>query len=170
MRRAFALSIFLLLGLGWLQPLDRVAYQALHTEASQLAIWASHCGDFLAYLVAAATAGWLYCRRRSDLPAYLWLLAGQHLLTHGNKWLFHTLRPEQPHTVGGYAYPSGHTMMAVSVYGYLSHQTTGWKRRLLLALPCLVAWSRVALGHHWLSDVLGGLVLGFLWLEFCLRS
>lgn len=138
-------------------------------ESSQLAIWSSHFGDFIAYFVAAATAWFLYRRQPPALPVYLWMLAGQHLLTHGCKWFFHTLRPEQLHTVGGYAYPSGHTMMAVSVYGYLSRQSVGWTRRALLALPWLVAWSRVALGHHWLSDVLGGLILGFLWLDFCLQ-
>ena len=168
MRYRFAILVFLCLGLRWLQPLDTFAHQLLYVGAAQWAIWSSHCGDMIAYLTAAVTALSLYRFRRAELPAYLLLLGGQHLLTYFFKWFFHTVRPLHLHPVGGYAYPSGHTVTAVCVYGYLSSQTSGWKRAVCILLPLLVAWSRVALGHHWLSDVLGGLLLGVIWLRFCL--
>ena len=170
MRYKFALFAFALLGLGWLQPLDSAAREVFYLGPSQWAIWSSHCGDMIAYLCAIATALFLYRFRRAELPVYGILLVGQHLLTHLSKWVFHTVRPLQLHQVGGYAYPSGHTVTAVCVYGYLSLRCSGPRRVALGTIPLLVAWSRVALGHHWLSDALGGLLLGSCWLHFCLKN
>ncbi|MBN9419645.1 MAG: phosphatase PAP2 family protein [Candidatus Eremiobacteraeota bacterium] len=168
MHYRLALLFFLLLGLGILGPVDLFAQRHLFLGPSQLAIWSSHCGDMIAYLTAALTAVFLYRLRRAELPVYGLLLAGQHFLTCFFKWFFHTVRPLHLHQVGGYAYPSGHTVTALCVFGYLSIQNHGWKRIVLAWIPLQVAWSRVALGHHWFSDVLGGLLLGGMWLHFCL--
>lgn len=153
---------FLALGYGCLAPVDEFARQLLRVHPGQFVIWSSHAGDMLAYLAALATA--LYLRRQPQrLMEFLLLLAGQHVLTHGCKWFFQTLRPQQIGLIEGYAYPSGHTMTAACIYGYLACHTRGSARTILLALPLLVAWSRVALGHHWISDVIGSLLLARLW-------
>ncbi|ODT79849.1 hypothetical protein ABS71_00785 [bacterium SCN 62-11] len=167
MPRFLLLVLFLLLGFGWLRPVDELFDLLLRVSPDQVTIWTSHCGDMIAYLVALATVVYLQYRRPDQLPRFLCLLVGQHLLTHGCKYLFQTPRPLQAYLVGGYAYPSGHTMMAACLYGYLAYHARGMTRSLLLTLPLLVAWSRVALGHHWLSDVLGSLVLARLWLSLC---
>lgn len=62
-----------------------------------------------------------------------------------------------------YGVPSGHAVAAVAIYGGLAVEL-GWRdRRKLAAVAGLIgaiALSRVALGVHYLGDVLLGLVLG----------
>lgn len=71
-----------------------------------------------------------------------------------------------------YSYPSGHTARAVflsfAIYSiFINHKSlfVSKKRKLLLAFglslyAIMVAIGRVYLGHHWVSDVVGGALLG----------
>ncbi len=64
----------------------------------------------------------------------------------------------------GYAFPSGHAQGSAFLYGFLALRVKqGWQRAVLLCLPLLVGLSRLYLGRHWPSDVLGGLLVGGLW-------
>ncbi len=67
-----------------------------------------------------------------------------------------------------YSFPSGHSVAAMSLYGFLAVMLWRRQRRvwamLAAAWPFLVALSRVYLGVHYPSDVLGGLAYGALWL------
>ena len=73
----------------------------------------------------------------------------------------------------GYSFPSGHTLLYVSFFGFLFYWTYTFVRpsRLRAALLWtfgvligLIGLSRVYLGHHWPSDVLASYALGFAWL------
>lgn len=72
-------------------------------------------------------------------------------------------------SAAGYAFPSGHTTAATAGYLGLALVAAGLvasrRSRLLIclsgaAVAVLVGWSRLALGVHWPSDVLGGWLLG----------
>jgi membrane-associated phospholipid phosphatase len=76
-------------------------------------------------------------------------------------------------------FPSGHTMMATLIYGFLATYlilgTRSWPARFLIALMAialvfLIALSRLYLGAHYLSDVLGAMAAGTVWLTFCLTT
>jgi membrane-associated phospholipid phosphatase len=77
----------------------------------------------------------------------------------------------------GYSFASGHTIGATLLYGQLALfivpaiKSRRW-RALTLATATLfvlmVGFSRVALGAHYLTDVLAAIFFGLIWLTLCL--
>ena len=71
---------------------------------------------------------------------------------------------------GGYGYPSGTSMMTIATLGAVAHliRRPGRLGTALVAaigvLIVLIGLSRVHAGAHWVSDVLGGWLLGIAWL------
>ncbi len=71
---------------------------------------------------------------------------------------------------GGYGFPSGTSMMALATLGAVAHlvRRPGRIGTALVAaigvLTVLIGLSRVHAGAHWVSDVLGGWLLGTAWL------
>ena len=70
----------------------------------------------------------------------------------------------------GYSFPSGHTLCAITFYGFLilliSSSTILLPIKIililsLLSLIYLIGYSRIFLGVHYFSDVIGALLLGF---------
>ena len=65
---------------------------------------------------------------------------------------------------GGFSFPSGHTASAFAAASvYLRGAPTRWAKILFLLLAALMGFSRLYVGVHYLSDVLAGAVLGFIW-------
>ncbi len=75
-------------------------------------------------------------------------------------------------TARGKSFPSGHAMSSTVVYGalllaFLPAVARRWRPWLLAGAAGLVlaiGFTRLALGVHYLSDVVGGIVLGLAWL------
>jgi undecaprenyl-diphosphatase len=91
------------------------------------------------------------------------------------KQLFQRKRPLSPllKAAKGLSFPSGHAIMAVTFYGlliYIIQHTidVDWLKFLitflLIILVILIGFSRVYLRVHYTSDVLGGFIIGLLWL------
>lgn len=91
------------------------------------------------------------------------------------KQLFQRKRPLSPllKAAKGLSFPSGHAIMAVTFYGlliYILQHTIdiNWLRILstilIIILIFLIGFSRVYLRVHYASDVLGGFIIGSLWL------
>ena len=76
------------------------------------------------------------------------------------------------------SFPSGHVFMFTAFAGFLAYLVFTLLKpspvrmllvAVLLALVALMGVSRIDLGHHWFSDVVGGHVLGALWLACVIR-
>lgn len=119
-------------------------------------------------------AFFLWNKREFVLPLLV-TVAGSFLITFLGKAAIHRQRPTD---VGVYAemffsFPSGHSTTAAALYGfavyYLWRQATTWRMRLNILFAGMffvaaIGFSRLYLGVHFLSDVLGGFLLGLLWL------
>jgi len=105
---------------------------------------------------------------------------GGMLLNEWVKLLVHRHRPfvDGPFVDwSGYSFASGHTIGATLLYGQLALfivpaiKSRHW-RRLTVATAALfvllVGFSRIALGAHYLTDVLAGIFFGIVWLALCL--
>jgi membrane-associated phospholipid phosphatase len=77
----------------------------------------------------------------------------------------------------GYSFASGHTIGATLLYGQLLLlilpvvKARHWRALTIFSavlLVALVGFSRIALGAHFLTDVLAAIIFGVLWLAFCL--
>jgi len=128
----------------------------------------------LCLALVATVLLWLWNRRTCILP--LWIsLGGSYLLTFLGKVIVHRQRPPEVgyYTEAFYSFPSGHATIAAAFYGFvaycLARRPGTWRARLNLSFAALmlivaVGFSRLYLGVHFLSDVLGGYLLGLLWL------
>ena len=133
--------------------------------------------------LAAASIGvalFLVSRREwLNVSLFALVMAGGGTLNVVLKHFFHRERPvlENPLvTLSSYGFPSGHTMGATLLYGLLA--LFAWKtvRNRTARLACLVSacfWilliglTRIYLGAHYLTDVLGALAAGLFWLVIC---
>ena len=130
------------------------------------------------WLATVTALAVLYCWHRKHLRLALFLVVtsvGGGLLDTAVKVAVDRPRPalEFPiATAFGKSFPSGHAMSSVVVYGslllvFFPVMTGAWRRRALtgvVALVLVIGFTRLALGVHYISDVLGGYVLGMAWL------
>jgi membrane protein DedA with SNARE-associated domain/membrane-associated phospholipid phosphatase len=137
---------------------------------------------FLVPLIVVVAAVLLYRRRLSDAVLLVSAAAGSSVLVALIKLVIGRARPQVGDllaSVHSYAFPSGHSTQAVATYGALAllagRGTMTWARRVgiwtaaaLIAL--LIGFSRLYLGVHWLTDVLGGYALGSAWLAIVATS
>src|SRR3954469_22471822 len=119
----------------------------------------------------------LLIRRRPRLALYLAVTGlGAMLLDPSLKTLVGRVRPVVGDPIahgGGNSFPSGHTLGATIVYGMLTlvflslakGRWRGWLMGVAAVLIVAIGLSRIALGVHFLSDVLGGWLLGLAWIS-----
>ena len=120
---------------------------------------------------------WLRRRRLAVLTFLLMVVAGQNLISNTVKLLVDRERPPVLHLApsSGFSFPSGHTAAAAATWAAVAlvlGRGRPLRAKAVLAagaalLTVAVAASRVLLGVHWLTDVIGGAALGFGWFVVC---
>ena len=147
-----------------------------HSQAIRILKWVTQLGSTVVVtLVLLVVAIADYVRRRSR-EVFLFVAAvglGELLLNNVLKVIVHRDRPNVLHLVvaHGYSFPSGHTTAAAAAWSavalVLGRDRPRLVRAMLAAGAALiavsVATSRALLGVHWLSDVIGGLFIGWGW-------
>jgi undecaprenyl-diphosphatase len=127
------------------------------------------------WLVTVAAVG-LLIRRQGRLAVYVIVTGlGALILDLTLKTLVDRLRPEVEVSIGSYAgasFPSGHALGSMVVYGalllvFLPAMAPRWRKPAIVSATVLVVaigLTRIALGVHFVSDVLGAWLLGIIWL------
>jgi undecaprenyl-diphosphatase len=120
----------------------------------------------------------IYKKYYADLKFYLFAFLGASVLFVVIKLLVERARPalkiinEQ-----GFSFPSGHSTMsmviALSLYFIFADSISSRAGRIVLLVvallwPILIAFTRVYLNVHWLSDTLAGFSLGIFWVTLVL--
>src|SRR2546430_12732164 len=136
--------------------------------------------EWIAIVLAIAV---LFCVFKRWWPSLLMMVVavpGGMLLNEWVKLLVHRHRPFVDDWFvdwSGYSFASGHTIGATLLYGQLALfiipmiKNRGGRVLVYSAASVvivLVGFSRIALGAHYLTDVLGGMFLGTSWLTLCL--
>ena len=171
----------LLLGRG---ALDRQIYEALYAGHRPALLIAARIftalGDPTVLIGAGiVTAAGLWVAGHRHLP---WALAAIVLigraLSEAQKYWIGRARPElEPHlvVVKTSSFPSGHATSSMVFYTAVALTLTAgtrWRPPAVAAavlLSLLIGLSRVMLGVHWPSDVIGGWSFGLLWVLLTLR-
>lgn len=184
---SMALMLFLLWGTRTLEGAGHLAFEedllqwlmAIAPFDFSYAIWIETPGNAVFLIPLTVTAAIAAARTGSPIVA-LSLLASFFMMAvvvvlGWSVW--DRARPEiiegNPGSPGLSAFPSGHMAQLISVFGMLTYL---WIRRAPAILERLFAWilltllvipvaiSRLVLGSHWPTDVLGGAVIGIFWL------
>jgi undecaprenyl-diphosphatase len=128
------------------------------------------------WTVIGAAAVIVAVRKRWRLAVYLLVTgAGALVLDPVLKSLVGRLRPVVAHPIAhgtGNSFPSGHSLGSIVCYGavllvFLPAARGRWRTvfvAVIAALVALIGISRILLGVHYLSDVLGAWALGITWL------
>lgn len=112
---------------------------------------------------------------RIELILFIGALAGTAILNDILKHIFRRTRPCLHRLIEatGYSFPSGHAMSAFTVYVILSflfwrHIPSKWGRGLLILFSIVmilgIGISRIYLGVHYPSDIIGGYLASGFWL------
>lgn len=150
-------------------------FQGLRTSwADALMVFTAELGDYPVTLpVSLMVFGWLLGRRNPS-AAWHWSAAlGFGMITN---LLFKGLLPvssvlEVAPGAPGYAFPSSHATFSTLVFGFLAvliAREISPARRWIVYLGAAfmivpIAFARLYLGIHWLTDTLAGLCLGLIW-------
>jgi len=154
----------------------------LHVRATPLLTGVMAAVSFLGApttltIVVVAGGVLLGCRRRHvDAAMLLTVVLGGNVL---NFCLKHVIRRGRPvfddplFTLPTYSFPSGHAMASTVFYGLLAmyasvnarqRHAAGAAIAAAVSMVAAVCFSRVYLGLHYVSDVMGGIAEGVSWL------
>ena len=178
---AIWLAALLLGGRG--SELDLTLYRALYLKAGtpvarDAVIFTNIGGGIFLTILAMAAAAYLVMRRKRRAALMLIMVFGGRFLVELQKLIIDRPRPDvSPHlvSVGSPAFPSGHTANAMITYLAIALLVPVAQRNRAIAVGIGLAFalqvgiSRIMLGVHWPSDVVGGWAFGLLWVMTCMR-
>lgn len=176
-----------LLGSAAVRSLDLAAWKGAHALAAPGVLWVAGMSNGLhgtaGILVLTAIAAWIW-HLRDEPQACMRLLVAVPLgmlLNMALKTVFDRARPSW--AIGqlplSASFPSGHVAEATVFYGSLAIETARRERRRLWQAGCavaaaamiaLVAFSRIVVGAHFLSDCVAALAESGVWLAACFSA
>lgn len=151
-------------------------------ELNKVFQFITELGDLYGYLILGALCGigfYLKFKNWQYVLEMLFVIIIAGLSNLALKQVINRARPDAAHLVAveTLSYPSGHAMGAIAFYGFLIYlfynfKMNAWlKSSIILIFGFLIlaiGISRIYLGVHYPSDVIGGFIAGFIWIIFCI--
>jgi undecaprenyl-diphosphatase len=191
----FTVAVSVFAALAWsvtsgapVVTLDMKVASWLHAHATpaltSFMLAVSYANSTVAISVWGAILALVLARMRE----WYWMLAVALSVAGGlalNVLLKHLVERARPHfddspvSLDSYGFPSGHTAAATVFYGvlaaFLVSRVRDTRLRVLIVIGAiaavmLVAFSRIYLGAHYLSDVVAAMCSSTAWLALCLTS
>ena len=171
-----------------LTTVDAELAQWLHTHSTPvltkylLILTHMHDPIVISFIVVLIALYLIWRKRWYGALAVLLVVQGGMLLNLLAKYTFHRARPSFEHPLimlTTYSFPSGHVAATTLFYGVLAalliSKTPTWSRAacvflIAFTMVVLVAFSRMYLGAHYLSDVLAAFLEALAWLAMCLTA
>ncbi|CAN5400454.1 phosphatase PAP2 family protein [soil metagenome] len=141
----------------------------------KLVSWFGYNPGSIIIVVLAAALFFVFKYRREAL--FILLTAASGLVSTVVKILVNRPRPSEPivrivQKVNNQSFPSGHVLFYIVYFGFvtvLMYHLTGIHKAIRIAVAAIslalifsIPFSRIYLGAHWFTDVLGGFLLGML--------
>jgi undecaprenyl-diphosphatase len=159
--------------LSWDSSLLLAIHNSNQPILDQIATTTTNLGNFLGIMVLSTTIFiFLAYQKRWQVLAYLMTtILSSAVVNLIAKLLFHRLRPhlwELSYIEKSFSFPSGHAMGSMTLIVALLLITRGtiWNTICLIIgilYVLLIAWTRLYLGVHYPSDILGGWLLAIVW-------
>lgn len=169
---------FLMIVIGHGEPLmmDLAVYELMQALRNPLADYPlaaiASLGDEQVLAPASLLVLLYLCWRKRWMAAAHWLAA----LAFGlalTAWLGASVDiPKPPSVSSGFGFPSIAVTMSTITFGFfavliareLPGRTRVWPYLVSGVVVALIGFARIYLGAHWLSDVVGGMLFGLVWL------
>jgi undecaprenyl-diphosphatase len=163
-------------GLAWERALLRAVHVPLPQWLDTIMVAMPWLGTNITLLPMTIVIVFVLLRsRRLHEAVYLAVVQiGSNSLNPAVKFLYERERPSIVPRRGWYdwaAYPSGHAIASIAVLITLAvilYRIKGWRWPAYVIAPLLMVslFSRIYLGVHWPTDVIGGMLMGLTWLAF----
>lgn len=188
--RSFASTIIILIVFGWIAQLvsgQRIAafdnkitdaVRSVHSDT--MTFWMKGFTElgseiFVILMIVVFAAALAVIGYRRELIFYLGVIGSSALLNLLLKVIFQRARPDIDRIVeaSGFSFPSGHSMSAFTLYGMTiyflwKHLKYRWMRTAVILIGtviiAMIGISRIYLGVHYPSDVIGGYLVSAAWL------
>jgi membrane-associated phospholipid phosphatase len=158
------------------------AHQSRMITAVMVEVTPLGTGTVVLTIVGIAALFLWHTEHKHSARLLLAATAGNILLNGVLKLYFSRPRPQvfewDTHAASS-SFPSGHAMSATVVYGTVAYLVARLQRHTLsriatltaaVILIALICATRLYLGVHYPSDVLGGVVVGLAWSAFCMAT
>lgn len=126
-------------------------------------------GENILFVVIIALFYWCFNKEFAYKLGFIYLTSGvvntaiKELVKFPRPIGYPGIRSKRVETADGYSFPSGHTQQTTAMfYSLIAEFKKKWLYVLGILTILLVGFSRLYLGVHWPTDIIGGIIIGLL--------